>query len=1281
MNTLPSLKERLQPYLPRLTLEWLAEAPGERHRAVEGSLVFADISGFTKLSEKLAKLGTVGAEEMADAITRCFSYLLSVAYDEGGGLVKFGGDALLLLFTADGSEDHVVRAARAAMGMRKLLQTVGKLVTAGGRVNLRMSVGAHTGTFDFFLVGESHRELIATGPGSSRVVEMEGIAEAGEIVVSPEFAARLPNSCLGATKGEGRLLRKAPAGEASSLVWVLPELPDEVIEGSIPVAIRETLRAAIGEPEHRHVSVAFVHFDGTDELLRREAPNVVADALHELVANTQAAVDAYGVCFLASDVDADGGKLILTAGAPRAVGDDEERMLLALRRIIDSDPKIPIRIGVNKGPVFAGDIGPRYRRTYTVMGDAVNLAARVMAKANRGQLLATSSILDASGLGFETVALEPFMVKGKKYPVTAFEVRQTAGAKQVVGEHDLPLVGRAAEIAVIEEALSSARAGHGRMIEIVGPPGIGKTRLLYELRQRADGFEVLTAGCELYQASTAYAPVRALLGAALGIPLDPADADVASLLRERVEASAPELIPWLPLLAIPLDVEVPATPEVDALGEEFRRAKLEWAISDLLSRVFADRSVLLAIEDVHWMDDASAALLSMLCLQIANGPWLVAVTRRDEETGFVAAPGEKSTTLRPAPLAVADGEALLLAATEDAPYRPHEVVVLVERSGGNPLFLKELLSAARAAGGVEELPTSVDAIVTAQIDRLPLSDRRLLRYAAVLGASFTDELIEALLDGEEEMLDRAAWRRLSEFVEPDGPGSHRFRHALMRDAAYEGLPFRRRRELHARVGDTICRRAGADDEDFAELLSMHYFYAQQHEDAWKFSVAAGGRAEAKFAPVQAESFYVRALGAAKHVAGVTALELSDTWEKVGDLRERIGQYDRAAIAFREARKLVADDKVRQAQLLLKQAWIPDRSGRYTEALRWVTRGLRALEGREDVGSRKQRAKLLTFYGVVRQAQGRHDDAIEWLNRAIDEAEAAEEKEALAHAYNSLDWALIEAGREVRPIHSERALELYEELGDLGRQASIWGNSGVFAQWVGNWSESLELFEKAREAKERVGDAVDAALAVSNAGEILSDRGELDLSETMFKEALRVHKAADFLMGVGYATTNLGRVAARKGLFDDAERLYAEAREVFGHVGMESEVLETDARRAELLVLQGRSDEALEIADKALDSIRGEGGALQEPFLLRVRGYALAQKARTAEARAAFIEGVEAGRKRESLYEVAMILDALTRLARSQEQEIDPEVERERRELYERLGVIAVPAVPLNPAAE
>ena len=202
------VRSRLQPYLPRLTLEWLADDPERRHREVDGSVVFVDISGFTALSEKLARLGREGAEEMAASIDACFGELLAVAYEGDGSLLKFGGDALLLLFSGGEPVDHAARAARAAVAMRARLRTAGKLATAGGKVTLRMSVGVHTGRFDVFLVGESHREMIVTGPAATRVVTMEGTATAGQIVVSPETAALLPARCVG-DRREGRA---APRG-------------------------------------------------------------------------------------------------------------------------------------------------------------------------------------------------------------------------------------------------------------------------------------------------------------------------------------------------------------------------------------------------------------------------------------------------------------------------------------------------------------------------------------------------------------------------------------------------------------------------------------------------------------------------------------------------------------------------------------------------------------------------------------------------------------------------------------------------------------------------------------------------------------------------------------------------------------------------------------------------------------------------------------------------------------------------------------------------------------
>ena len=148
--------EVLKPYVPRLAVEWLREHPRERHRLVEGSLAFVDISGFTQLTERLSRKGKVGAEEMNDLLNSCFTELLSVAYDHGAGVIKWGGDAVLLLFRGAG---HEARACGSALEMQRTIKTIGKRVAMPSGVKLRMSIGIHSGLIDFFLVGDLHREL------------------------------------------------------------------------------------------------------------------------------------------------------------------------------------------------------------------------------------------------------------------------------------------------------------------------------------------------------------------------------------------------------------------------------------------------------------------------------------------------------------------------------------------------------------------------------------------------------------------------------------------------------------------------------------------------------------------------------------------------------------------------------------------------------------------------------------------------------------------------------------------------------------------------------------------------------------------------------------------------------------------------------------------------------------------------------------------------------------------------------------------------------------------
>jgi class 3 adenylate cyclase len=203
----------LLPYVPRLVADWATEAAHQRWRVVDGSLLFVDVSGFTKLSERLARHGKVGAEEVVDVIGGCFTALLAVAYEGGGSLLKFGGDALLLLFTGP---DHATRAAGAAVGMQRRLAQVGRLETSAGRVVLRMSAGVHSGEFGCFLVGDSHRELLLAGPAVTTTVAMESAASAGQVIVSHATAAALPGVLLGEPLGPGIRVRRTTSTRAEA---------------------------------------------------------------------------------------------------------------------------------------------------------------------------------------------------------------------------------------------------------------------------------------------------------------------------------------------------------------------------------------------------------------------------------------------------------------------------------------------------------------------------------------------------------------------------------------------------------------------------------------------------------------------------------------------------------------------------------------------------------------------------------------------------------------------------------------------------------------------------------------------------------------------------------------------------------------------------------------------------------------------------------------------------------------------------------------------------------
>jgi predicted ATPase len=748
-------------------------------------------------------------------------------------------------------------------------------------------------------------------------------------------------------------------------------------------------------------------------------------------------------------------------------------------------------------------------------------------------------------------------------------------------------------------------------------------------------------------------------------------------LQEDVGRRAPELLPWLPLLAIATDAEVPLTPEVRDLGEEFRKPKLEEVMTDYLSRVVTDPTVVV-IEDAHWMDEGSAGLLRSIARRITDLPWLVCVSRRDEETGFVLPEGPRCTSLKLAPLSEDAMGGLIDLATADAPFPRHEVEELSGRSGGNPLFLQELLQAARGAGSVEGLPDSIEGMITAEIDRLANADRRVLRYASVLGMTFDAGVVEELLDADEGGAgERYPWQRLAQFVDDEGAGRFRFRHALMRDAAYEGLPFRRRRELHARVGDAIFSSAGDAVHEHAELLSLHFFLAGDFDPAWRYSTLAAERAEAAFANIEASRFLRRAIEAGRRLR-VPSDELLAANERLGDVLERAGLYQEAARAYAEARRSIEADTLARIQLIHKQAKLADKAGNPRSSLRWLTRALKLLEDASEREAAVQRARLSAEYSSVRAGQGRSKDAISWAERAIAEAEAVEEREALANAHYMIAWTRVNQGEFGQESHFERALSLFEELGDVKRQGDVLTYFGAMAYWEGRWREAVELYERGRERSQRAGDAVGAAIASMNIAEVRSDQGRLDEAEGPAREALRVFRAAAYAELIATDCSILGRVVSRAGRHEEAGAILVEARQQAEHAG--AQLLEVGALGllAEDLVRVGDAEGAFAHLDRADARASTVGGAgVYGPLLERVRGCAYLVRGELEDADKALDRSLDAARSSGSEFEVLLSLSARGQLAHVRGEAPTPDDLAETESIAERLGIDSVP--PLVPA--
>lgn len=1271
-----TLRSRLAAYLPRLLPAWAASEPGLSHREVDGSLVMFDISGFTRLTDRLSRQGRAGAEELSEVLDAVFGMLVSAAEIEGADLLKWGGDAVLLLVEGPG---HPTRAIRATLGMQRVLGRAGRLRTSVGEVVLRASSGVDSGTVHLVLGGDPsrHRELIVLGPVASSVCRLDSAARAGQVVVGDGCAARLPDGCVGGRAGPGRLVTQAPPPTRDVPVSdVMPRADPGLVEPLLPPQLRTHLAERVHEPEHRAVASAFLRFDGTDGMLAERGAEDVAAAIDVLLRTVQSAVAEHGASFHESDVDVDGGKIMLVAGAPLSTGDDTDHLLAAVRRVLDRPGEIPVRAGLARGRVFTGDLGSHTRRTYSVKGNAVNLAARLASKARPGELLVPADVLARVRGAYRTEAHEPLRLKGLRNPVEAASVLAFDQGSTIRSAHALE--GRGPELARLEEAVAGLRvpdpaapgaAIGGAAYELVGEPGIGKTRLVDEVVARSRripfGVAVVTAGGSRTGALAPYGTARQLVADAIG-PAGPDDpADPGERVERYVRLVAPHLVERLPLLGAVLGLDLAGDADADVPDEQFRAEVAQQAVVELLAASLPGPTLLI-VDDTHLVDPASAGLLDRIVRETSARPWLVLATRREGAGGWESG-GERIE------LGGLDPDAarrLVEAATPGRPLPPAVVETAVRRAGGHPLFLRELAHAAARGADLVEPPESVEELVAVQLDALHGHDRALLRRAAVLGTSFPVRLLSRLHDPQAADLDEALVP-LRPFLVEDGPERLAFRHAVHREVAYSGLSFRNRTNLHGRVAE-ILEEDGTTAKERPELLALHYFASGRHEPAWRYARSAGHMANERYAPAAAVEAFARAAEAARRASSVGDDERGRDLESLGDALFLCGRPEAADEAYHEAYVVARPPASGGAALMLKRAKVAQRLGRHSLALRRITIGLNGLAGSVETEATAYRARLLARRAAVLMSQGRYSVARDAAQAALLEARVAGELDARARAHLVLHDVHVFSGTPDDEHHGEAALRIYEELGDLSGQAHSLNNLAELRLLEGRWTESLEMFARAAETFRRVGDSANEANASYNQADLLTRQGRYAEALARLEGSLQVARAVGDEELVGLVLREQGRALARDGRAEEGIALLVESRALLADLGEPHEVTETDIALAEARLLAGRADDALGIAASAVEAARSIGAATLLPSALRVFAAILVELGRLAEAGVALAEGQRLSEssglahERVFLWLVAARHDVLSGDAANDDLEV-----RIAREL-EALGVVRVP---------
>ncbi len=1110
-----------------------------------------------------------GPEELTRQLNLVYETLILEVHGYGGSVIGFSGDAITCWYNGDDG----ARATACGLAIQEAMSVFASIQTPGGTpVSLGVKVAVAVGSVRRFLVGDPDIQYVdtLTGAALDRMAAAEGQARKGEVIVAPEVITQLGDQLhiaeyREATEGGERfavitgLAQPVPAAP-----WPTPEpeLSHEQTRAWLLPPIYDRLKGGQGGflAEIRPAVALFVGFGGIDY----DADELAGKKLDLYIAWVQRVLARYEGFLLQLTVGDKGCYLYLAFGAPIAHDDDPTRAVAAAldlqSRPAELDFVGPVRIGISQGRMRAGAYGARARRTYGVLGYEVVIAARLMGVAQPGQIIISQRVAKAVAGDCLLENLGQIKVKGQEHPIPVSRVLGRLGRRVRVPVNTFPnpLVSRDAELARMAQVLAAAAGGQGQILRLQGAAGIGKSHLTAEFAERAvsQGWRVVLGACQSTGQNIPYHPWRDVFRA-LFVLLDgliEGENPTALVARQIEQVTSivsgmnSDWLVRLPLLGDLLDLPIPDNATTAAFDPQLRQEALFTLATDLIQDWARAQPLLILLEDVHWLDEASRGLTLALARVLAQAPAVLALVHRPPLSESQPILPELDDLANHHALDLeelsSEGVAAVMAQRLAGQPSPLLLDLIQLQARGNPFFVEELTSTLREldhltrmadgtwtlSGGIVTalrkagclrrdqaggwslnpdvplsaadlgLPDSIHGLILARLDRLLEEHKLTLKVASVIGRVFQFQLLakaypfetdEATLLQQIEAVEGGGFIRLET---PPPQLAHLFQHNITRDVAYESLLQRQQRELHRAVAEAIEQTLA---EDAVEQLAYHYSRAGVRDKALLYLDQAARKAQRDYANETALNYYDQAL----------ALEENWEWRKGQiEVLHTLGrrEEERASLERLSANPDAPDFEV---AYLLGQYY--QALGNYQQARADVKR---AMDGCRQLGDLIGEARCLAQLGFIARRQGEYEEAKAWYNEVLalfqgDQTYPREAMEVFADASNGLGNVYLQQGEYYQAQTAfERALAVSRRRDNRRGEATALNNLGGTAYYQRDLSNAVRRYQEGLDIRKAIGDRTGEGQSLANLAMTMRDAGDYGQALSFLSEALAIQQA-------------------------------------------------------------------------------------------------------------------------------------------------------------------------------